>query len=177
MKQGDENSTGFFIPNGQWVYLRMGQGLKGAAHTYSQFSDLVFGSLPSTSNGKIKRESTIIRRNTDAGFSIYMDDHVASTRGFDAMYKFLATEYFPRVAFGPVYLSGKKTRVCDDQIEILGYERNKGGIKPSLKHRQQIRDWPRPTCRAELEAFLWLTPFLKIIIPGQATHVLTLKEA
>ncbi len=33
MKVEDCNKTGFITPNGQWVYLRMGQGLKGAAHT------------------------------------------------------------------------------------------------------------------------------------------------
>ena len=138
MKQGDENKTGLMTANGQWVYLTMEQGLKGAAHTYSQFSDLVFGPLPGTSNGKVKRESKFIGRNKDAVFSIYMDDQVASACGFDAMYEFLATKYFLRVAFGPLYLSGKKTRVCDDRIEILGYEGNEGGLMPSLKHRQQI---------------------------------------
>lgn len=68
MKQGDENKTGFMTPNGQWVYLRMGQGLKGAAHTYARFSDLVFGPLPGTSDGKVKREPTAIGRSKDAAF-------------------------------------------------------------------------------------------------------------
>lgn len=72
MKWGNENKTGFMTPNGQWVYLRMGQGLKGAAYTYSQFSKLVFGPLPGTSNGKIVRKPTIIGKNKDAAFSIYM---------------------------------------------------------------------------------------------------------
>lgn len=87
------------------------------------------------------------------------DDHVASTRGFDAMYKFLATKYFPQVAFGRVYLASKKTKMCNDRIEILAYEGNEVSLKPSLKHRQQIQDWPRPSSQAELDAFLWLTPF------------------
>lgn len=54
------------------------------------------------------------------------------------MYEFLAIKYFPRVAFGLVYLSGKKMRVCNDRIEILGYEGNERGLRPSLKHRQQV---------------------------------------
>lgn len=77
MKQEDENKTGFITPNGQWIYLRMGQSLKGAAHMYSQFNDLVFRPLLGTSNGKAKRESIVIGRNKNAAFSIYMDDHVA----------------------------------------------------------------------------------------------------
>lgn len=124
-----------------------------------------------------ERLKGVIGRNKNAAFSIYMVDHVASAWGFDVVYEFPATKYFPRVAFGPVYLSGKKTRVFNDRIEILGYKRNEGGLRSSLKHRQQIRDWPRPKCRAELDAFLWLTIFLRIFIPGRAAHVLTLKEA
>lgn len=57
-----------------------------------------------------------------------MDDHIASAQGFDAMYKFLAIKYFFQVAFGFIYLAGKKTKVCDDRIEILGYKENKKGL-------------------------------------------------
>lgn len=46
LKAKDCNKTRFITPNGQWVYLRMGQGLKSTAHTYSQFIDTVFGPLP-----------------------------------------------------------------------------------------------------------------------------------
>ena len=51
IKKEDINKTGFITPNGQWVYQRMGQGLKGGAHTYAQFTDLVFGPLPPNSKG------------------------------------------------------------------------------------------------------------------------------
>lgn len=114
----------------------MEQGLKGAAHIYSQFSNLIFEPLPGSSDKKIKRKPTIIGRSKDVIFLIYMNDYVASAWEFDVMYKFLATNYFPQVLFGPMYLAGKKTKVCNDQIEILGYEGNKRGLRPSLKHRQ-----------------------------------------
>lgn len=67
--------------------------------------------------------------------------------------------------------------MCNDRIEILAYEGNEVSLKLSLKHRQQIQDWLRPSSQAELDAFLWLTPFLRIFIPGWAAHVLALKEA
>ena len=35
MKIEDMNKTGFITPNSQWVYRRMGKGLKGAAATYA----------------------------------------------------------------------------------------------------------------------------------------------
>ena len=37
-------------------------------------------------------------------------------------------------------------------------------------------NWPMPTNRQELNAFIWLTPFLQIFILGQLEHVPKLKE-
>ena len=34
-----------------------------------------------------------------------------------------------------------------------------------------------PSTRAELDAFLWLAPFLQISIPGRQAHVLEMKKA
>ena len=106
-----------------------------------------------------------------------MDDHAGAAKSFDAMFMFLHTRYFPRVAFGLVYLAGKKTRIFDDHLQILGFERDSGSLRPSVKHRRQIAEWPVPTNRAEQDAFLWLTLFLQNFIPGRATHVMKLKEA
>ena len=46
MKPGDKYKTVFVTPHGQYAHLQMGQGLISALHTYSQFSDKVFGHLP-----------------------------------------------------------------------------------------------------------------------------------
>ena len=43
IKDGDQYKAGLVTPHGQYIHLRMGQGLKGACATYSQFDDLVFG--------------------------------------------------------------------------------------------------------------------------------------
>lgn len=91
MKESDCNKTCFVTPNGAWVYLRMGQGLKGAAHTYSQFSDLVFCPLPATCNKSIPRQDTIIGTKENSAFSIYMDNHVGAAKSFDAIFEFLHT--------------------------------------------------------------------------------------
>ena len=46
-----------------------------------------------------------------------------------------------------------------------------------MKYRSKIENWPTPKNRAELDAFLWLIPFLRIFIPGRAAHVLEMKKA
>lgn len=164
MKAEDCSKMGFITPNGQWVYLRLGQGLKGAAHTYSQFTDTVFGPLPKVQD--IPRMPTLIGVRQEDSFGVYMDDHIGAAKTFDAMYAFLRDSYFPRVAFGPVYLSGKKTKAFMDTLELLGFEGSHGGLRPSAKHLNNIEQMPVPTSREELDAFLWLTPFLRTLIPG-----------
>lgn len=142
MKDSDCNKAGFVTFSGSWVDLRMGQGLKGAAHTYFQLSDLVFGPLPATNDNSIPRQDTIIGTSTkeESAFSIYMDDHAGAAKNFNAMFTLLHTKYFPRVAFGPVYLAGKKTRIFDACLQILGYEEGNGGSRPSVKYRRQIAE-------------------------------------
>ncbi len=46
-----------------------------------------------------------------------MDDHSAAARDFESMFTFLHEEYFPRVAFGPIYLSGPKTHVFAENLK------------------------------------------------------------
>ena len=106
-----------------------------------------------------------------------MDDHSGSARDFESMFNFLHKQYFPRMAFGPIYLSGPKTHVFVEYLDLLGFQENADGLRPSIKHREKVQNWPVPTTRAKLDAFLWLTPFLRIFIPGRAAHVLEMKKA
>ena len=175
MKPEDCNKTGFLTPNGQWVYKRMGQGLKGAPHTYAQFSDLVFGPLLKTA--LIPRMPSLIGNQGTSFFAVFMDDHSAAGDDFDSLFDFLHTKYFSRVVFGPVYLAGHKTFVFTDNLSMLGFEGNGEGIRPSVKYRTKILNWPIPRNRKELDGFIWLTPFILIFLPGRAGHVLRLKEA
>lgn len=63
IKEGDQYKTGFVTPHGQYIYLRMGQGLKGACATYSQFEDLTFGPLPKTD--EVAAMPVILRTSTE----------------------------------------------------------------------------------------------------------------
>ena len=98
----------------------MGQGLKGAPYTYAQFLDLVFGPLPPNNKG-VARIGTLIGNHGDYAFAVFMDNYTASADDFNILFDFLYTRYFPRVAFGPVYLSGAKTHIFSDNLELLGF--------------------------------------------------------
>ena len=76
----------------------------------SKIGDLVFGPLPKNSEG-VNRMPTLIGRFEDHAFHIFMDDHSAAARNSKTMFTFLHRKYFPRVAFGPIYLSGPNIHV------------------------------------------------------------------
>ena len=175
MKPRDEYKTGFVTPHGQYAYLQIGQGLIGAPHTYSHVSDMVFRHLPKITT--VPAQSSLIGDQGDWGFSLFMDDHIGAAISFEAMFNFLHHHYFPHAIFGPVYLAPHKTFVFTDQLDFVGLTGDKNGLRPSMKHRERIRHWPIPTTRAKVEAFLWLTFFLRIFIPGQVQHALIIKQS
>ena len=93
IKAGDEYKAGIVTPHGQYVYLQMGQGLKGAPYTYSQFTDLIFGPLP-PGKGSLRFPS-IIGDIRQVAFSPFMDDHAAAATDYNSMFEFLHNMYFP----------------------------------------------------------------------------------
>lgn len=175
IQPGDEHKAGITTPHGQYMYLRMGQGLKGAPHTYSQFTDLVFGPLPASSISPAL--PSIIGNQENSGFSPFMDDHLGGFTDFNAQFDFLHQHYFPRIAFGPVYLSGSKTFAFMENLELIGFTGSSEGLRPSVKHLERMNNWPTPKTKQELDAFIWITPFLRMFIPGRAELVLELKKA
>ena len=75
-----------------------------------------------------------------------------------------------------VYLSGSKTHLFANNLEVLGFQGSAEGLRPSLKHKGKIQSWPTLTIRSELDAYLWLTRFLRIFIPGRARLVMEMKK-
>ena len=73
-----------------------------------------------------------------------------------------------------VYLSGHKTSMFADGLKVLGFEGSTAELRPFIKHKDKIKNWPTPT---KLNAFLWLTPFLRIFIPERAQFVMQMKKA
>ena len=175
IKPGDEFKAAILAPNGQWLYRRMGQGLKGAPHTYSQFTDLAFGPIPKTDT--VPAFTTLIKDHGEAGFAPFMDDHLGAAKSFDAMYTFLHEKYFPRIAFAPLSLSPSKAFFFFTSLDVIGFSATANGLRPSNKHRNRVALWPRPQSRQEVEDFLYLTPFLRIFIPGRADHAQVLKRS
>jgi hypothetical protein len=173
LRRKDWLLTLFVTPSGQFCYGVMGQGLTGGTHTYSRYRDIVFGYIPedvSADGQTIPGCPSLIGDLGTVSFDGMVDDSYGSATDFDTMFTFLHESFFPRCAFGPMYLKPSKSFFFFPSLEFLGLEGNLTGLRPSLKKRDQILGWPTPQCQEEVEAFLYLTPFLRRFIPGRAEH-------
>lgn len=99
--------------------------MTGVAHIYSQFSDIVFKPLSKTN--KVPRISIIIDIGDKTLFGLYINNHLSLAEIIADIFKFLHEIYFLHIAFGLVYLTGKKIFVFNNKLNILGFK--KGLIK------------------------------------------------
>ena len=107
----------------------------------------------------------------DIAFDGLIDASYGSAVSFAHLLRFLHEEFFPRCVFGPVYLKPSKTFLFFPSLEFVGLEGSGTGLRPSLRKRDQVKNWPTPTCYEDVDAFCYLTPFLRRFIPGRADFV------
>ena len=179
LRKADYPLTAFTTPWGQYCYTVMGQGLKGSAHTYSRFRDLVFSAIPEDRSDPDNIRPAfppLMGDRGDVAFDGLIDDSYAGASSFSRMLRFLHEEFLPRCVFGPIYLKPIKTFLFFSSLEFVGLEGSGTGLRPSLRKRDQIRNWPTPTCHEELDAFCFLTPFLRRFIPGRADLVAMMQD-
>jgi len=163
--------TAFSTHNGQWQYLRMGQGLAGRPQTYARLKDIFGGEIPEP------HPEPCLDKCTTGAFEYFVDDDFRAFPDFKTQWDFLHHHYFPRLAWARLTLKGRKCGFFLDKLEPPGYSSNGSGLRPSLDKVRAIRDYPRPTNLNELEAFIYMTIYLRQFIPGRAEHAHILKEA
>jgi hypothetical protein len=64
------------------------------------------------------------------------------------------------------YLKPKKCTIAADQVDLLGHLITQEGVKPSPSKIQAIVDYPAPTNKTELRAFLGLIGYYQNFING-----------
>jgi len=74
-------------------------------------------------------------------------------------------------------LKRSKSGFLSDAIEPLGFRTKGEGLWPSLDKKCAIREYPPPTNKQELERFLFMTTFLRYLIPGRPDHARIIKKA
>jgi len=109
--------TAFSSILGQFAYLRMGQGLTGAPHTYAQLKDLVMGPIPEP-----RGERPLAGETKEFAFMTFFDDDMGRTTSFEAQLNFLHNQYFPRMHWAKLVLNPAKSHFFMPKIEMLGLQ-------------------------------------------------------
>jgi len=181
VRAGDETKLGLITPYGMYCYKVMGQGSTGGTHSYSGFRDLVFGAIPEGLEDKdgvqfpLKGADSLIGEYGEFAFDGKMDDSYTSATCFVAMYRFLHERFFQRDCWGPIYLKDSKSCFFMESLDFVSLEAGPNGIRSSLRRRETMLAWPTPTNQEEVQAFCYLTPFLRRFIPGRPELVRILK--
>ena len=179
VRKDDETKLGFVTPYGMYCYNVTGQGLTGGTHNYSRFRDLAFGAIPSghdlTTGGYLEGADSLIGDRGSVAFDGMIDDSYGSSITFNDMHQFLHEHFFPRCVCGPMYLKDSKSYFFCNSLDFVVLEIGLNGLRPSPRKREAILQWPTPTNQEEVEAFCYLTPFLRRSIPGRAELVRVVK--
>ncbi|KAK6338806.1 hypothetical protein TWF696_009615 [Orbilia brochopaga] len=113
MKVGHVYKTAFNSVLGMFGYLRMGQGLSGAPHTYARLQDFVTGHIPA------RRGEPAISGGTALGaFAHFFDDHLGANVSPAAQASFLHNSYFPRISWAQLTLSPSRVNLPATQVKL-----------------------------------------------------------
>jgi hypothetical protein len=164
--------TAFSSVLGQFAYLRMGQGLTGAPHTYAQLKDLVMGPIPEPMG-----ERPLSGETEEFAFMTFFDDDMGATTSFEAQLEFLHHHYFPRMHWARLVLNPAKSHFFMPRIEMLGLQADSEGVRPSHGKLEAFREYPSPSCEKELDQFEYMTTYLRKFIPGRADHFRKMRTA
>lgn len=164
----------------------MGMGLTGSPHTYAMLKDITFGPIPSPCP-EISVHKAVAKYSDDVlDFCYFFDDDYGAADTFDSLYSFLSEWYFPRMSWALLTLKPSKAFFMVSAIEPLGLSIGPHvfqdgtvhtGVKASMSKLVKLRDYPVPKSAEEVEAFLYMTLYLKIFIPGRVEHACVLKQA
>jgi len=164
--------TAFRTIPGQFAYLRMGQGLSGAPHTYAQLKDLATGHIP-----ELHPEDSLTGDREDGAFHTFFVDDLGADTTFENQMRFLHERYFPRLHWAKLVLNPAKRHFFMESISMLGFSADGSGLRPNDSKLKALCDYPTPRTEAELDSFIHMTTYLRKFIPGRAEHVRIMQTA
>ena len=157
IREVDKEKTAFSVPRGKFEFNVMSYGLCNAGASYQRLMDLTLSGLPP--------DRTLA----------YMDDIVVYTKTFDEHVTALDA-VLTRLGESGIQLRADKCVLGVHDLEFLGFELSKKGIKPQKRLTQAVRDFPAPKSRKEVRRFLGLSGFYRSFIKHYATIAKPLSE-
>ena len=83
--------------------------------------------------------------------------------------------FFPRCVWGPIYLKDSKSYFFCYSLDFVRLEGGPNRLRPSLRKRKEMLQWPTPNNQEEVETFCYLTLSLQRFIQGRAELVRVVK--
>ena len=135
LEESCKNLTGISTTIGCFIFNRLPFGLHGATQTYSQAIALTLGTLP-----------------TGTALA-YLDDAICPASNFDDMIRKLDSVFN---AFGKagIIINASKTKLCQGEVDYLGFEVSKQGIGTVKAYTKAITAIPLPTTITETKSIL-----------------------
>lgn len=162
-----ENSikyTSFVTPLGQYEYVRMPFGLKGAPLKFQRFVTNIFREL------------------IEAGdISVYLDDFLIATASLEHHFDLLK-KVFSLLVENRLVLRLDKCRFLETELEYLGYSVTREGVRPTSRGIEAVSNFPIPRTVKEVQSFMGLCSYFrkfveKFSIVAKPLSDLTRKEA
>ncbi len=153
----DVPKTAFCTTSGQFEWLRMPFGLKGAPATFQRAMQHVMAGL---------EPETMI---------LYMDDILVHAETFDGMRKKLRTVFMRLRAYN-IRLKISKCKFALSKVNYLGHTISADGIEPDKSKVEVIANFERPTDVTGVRRFLGMTGYYRRFIPGFAAIAVPLFE-
>ena len=151
-------------------------GPTGAPATYARLKDITFGPIPGP-NPEPPLIADLEERRGQVGFQYFFDDDYGAANTFEDLMWFLQEWHFPQVKWAKLTLKPSKSSFFTSKIDPLGMTVDARGLKASDKKPDMINNYPTPRNKKEFDGFLYLTTYLKALIPGRTEHALIMKEA
>jgi len=137
----------------------MGQRLGSVPQKYTPMMDIFSGYIPGPNT------MPTFNNCSSGAFEYFVDHNFAAHSNFASQFEFLHNDYVRRLMWAKLTLKESKSRFFLGKINPLEYESDGSCFWPTLDKVKTIREYPRTTCLAEIEQFLYLTIFLQQFIP------------
>lgn len=143
------HKTAFVTPDGQYEYNRMPFGLANAPAVF-------------------QRAIHKILSKSKAGYVIiYMDDILIPSKTFEEGLQRLE-EVLTLIREAGLTLKMEKCKFFQEQIDFLGFQIDKDGIRPGVQKVEAVSKFPAPRNQHEVRRFIGLAGFFRRFVKGFA---------
>lgn len=146
-----ENSvkyTSFVTPLGQYEFLKMPFGLKGAPLKFQRYVTQIFKDLINA--GEV---------------SVYLNDFLIMTQTIEHHFQVLK-EVFKLLVANRLELRLDKCRFLETKLDYLGYTITDEGIRPTNRGLEAVQRFPTPRNVRDVQSFLGLCSYFRKFVEG-----------